>query len=298
MKNKIMLFLPLFVESCSDALAGNINTGSYKECLEGVTTRLFVATAAFRFTDLDDFKTEASWKTAIAAKSIVPLYNVYEVASANTEATKFETGNFVYTTKKEVKKMTSESYLSVCSHAQLKKVETSAYTQIFEITERGEILGVYDTDGVKIKGQDITDFDVAIRERPTTEKPAYSMVTITYRDYEEFEDRGVVVKPSWDANTLYGVFDIQLQILSASATEITFRASSGCGSTDYASLTDAMMELLDASGDAQTIDSLTYLNGVYTLGGTGLVSGTLGTIGIQTVNDMAIEAVAVPVVIV
>lgn len=299
MKNiKNFLLLPIFIESCSTETAGNINTGSLKECLEGVTSKLFLAQAGFSFATLADFKDITKWKEAIANRNILPLFDVFEVASANTEATKYETGSFVYTTKKEVKKMVAESYLSPCSHAELKKVENSTYTQVFEVTERGEILGVYATGGVKVKGQDVSNFDVSIRERPTNDKPAYSMITVTYRDFEEFEDSGIVVKPTWDPNSLNGIFGLHLKVISANATAITFTANAGCGSNLYNGLVLADMSLEDASGADQSPSSLTNTDGIYTLSGTAFESGTLSTDGTVTDGDLTYEAPDVPVVIV
>jgi hypothetical protein len=293
--NEALIFLPVFVDSCSSSTAGQLNTGSVSECLEGVTTRLALAKPNFRFTDLADFKTLSSWETAIQNKDLVPLFGVYEVASADTEAIKFETGNFSAVTKKEIKKMTSESYLSLCSHKALKSYENSGYTQVFEITENGEILGVYDPDGVRVKGQDITEFEVAIRQRAVNDKVPYSMVTITFRDFDEFEDNGIIAKPTWDANAVNGIFGLTLTVSGTpTSTEIVVSATSGCGSESYEDLVVA-----DWSYTGGTIDGSTYnaTTGLYTLTGTGLTSGTLGTNGVITSGEVLVEAIPVAVTI-
>ncbi|RLA04535.1 MAG: hypothetical protein DRQ45_00605 [Gammaproteobacteria bacterium] len=298
MKTKIInpILLPVFIDSCSSATQSQLNTGAGTECLEGVTTRLALAKTLHRFTDLDDFKLQATWDTAIESKDIVPLYGVYEVASANVEAVKYESGNFSAVTKNEIKKMTSESYLSICSHKALKSYENSGYTQVYEITENGEILGVYDSDGIQVKGQDITEFEVAIRERAVNDKVPYSMVTITFRDFNEFEDNGIIIKPSWDANVLNGIFEVSLEIVSASATEIVVSATLGCGSEPAVSLELAYWDL----ATTQTIDSSTYdaLTEHYTLGGVALVSGTLSSGGVKDVGDYKGESAGVAVTVV
>ena len=294
-QNNALIFLPVFVDSCSSSTAGQLNTGSVSECLEGVTTKLVLAKSAFRFTDIADFKTMASWTTAITNKDIVPLFGVYEVASADTEAIKFETGNFSAVTKKEIKKMTSESYLSLCSHRALKSYENSGYTQVFEITENGEVLGVYDPDGVRVKGQDITEFEVAIRQRATNDKVPYSMVTITFRDFDEFENNGIIAKPTWDANAVNGIFGITLEVQGTpSSTEIIVKATSGCGQTPYEDIV-----LADWTFGGGTIDSSAYsaTTGFYTLGGTGLTSGDLNLDGVIAHGDVLVEGTAVTVTI-
>jgi len=297
MKNKIIapIFLPIFIDSCSTATAGQLATGSAKECLEGVTTRLVLAKTSFRFTDLNDFKDTASWEAAIVSKDLVPLFGVYEVTSADTEAVKYESGNFSAVTKKEIKKVTTESYLSICSHRALKSYENSGYTQVFEVTENGEILGVYDADGVQVKGQDITEFEVAIRQRATNDKVPYSMVTITFRDFDEFEDNGIVAKPSWDANSINGIFGLTLEIQGTpSSTEIQVKAFVGCGAELYEDL--VLGDWLFSGG---TIDGSTYssVTGIYTLTGTGLVSGNLGTNGVVTTGTVNVEAINTAVTI-
>lgn len=298
-KNMKPIFLAIFIDSCSAETSAQLNTGSVKECLEGLTTKLYLGHASHRFATLDAFKDKSVWDAAIEAKEITPLYDVYEVASDNTEAAKYESGNFVYTTKKEVKKMVSESYLSLCSHRALKSYENSDYTQIYEVTEKGEVLGVWDTDGVKVKGQDISNFDVAIRERPTNDKPAFSMITVTFRDFEELEDYGIIVKPSWDPNTLNGVFELSFSIVSVSSTEIVFTATTSCGNNSYDDLSSGEIQVLDAGGTPQTVDTLTNTNGVYTAAGSSFVTGTLGTDGVITnANDILLEATHVPFTVV
>jgi len=292
------ILLPIFIDSCSSETSAQLNTGSVKECLEGLTTKLYLALNSQRFDTVDAFKDQAIWDAAILDKSIVPLFDVYEVASDNTDAVKYETGNFVYTTKKEIKKMVAESYLSICSHRALKSYENSDYTQVYEATDKGEILGVYDDDGVRVKGQDMSDFDVHIRERPTNDKPAFSMITVTFRDFEEFENNGIVVKPSWDPNTLNGIFELQLKILTTSDTEITFSALSSCGNNYYNELSDTDMLLLDAASSPQSIVSMTNANNIYTATGVALVTGTLATDGVVTINENNVESQPAAVTIV
>lgn len=292
-----MILLPVFIDSCSEETSAQLHTGSVKECLEGLTTKLALAKAAHRFDTVEDLKDKAKWDEAIIAEDIVPLFNVYEVASDNTEATIYETGNFVYTTKKEVKKMTSEAYLSVCSHRALKSYENSDYIQVYEFTEKGEILAVYDDDGVRVKGQDMSDFDVAIRERPTNDKPAYSMTTITYRDFEEFEDKGIITKPTWDPNTLNGVFALTFMVISQNATTIVVEARISCGTDTYDLLTETEFALVDAAGSPQTIDTVVNADGQYTLSGSAFETGMLSTGGIVTVGEYNLEAAPVAITI-
>ena len=282
-----MLLLPIYIDSCSSSTGATLNTGASSQCLEGVTTKLVLAKDTTRFDTIADFKDETVWAAKILAKDIVPLFSVYEVAEANTEATKYETGNFSYVTEKEVKKMTCESYLSLCSHKALKSYQNLGYNRIFEITDNGEALGVYDSDGVKVKGQKITEFDVAIRGRAVKDKPVYTMQTITFDDFEEFEDNGIIVKEAWDIEALMGIFSLRLEVQGTpTATEIQVKAYIGCGTDTFDDLVLANWKL----NTGQTITGSVNANGVYTLSGTGLVSGTLETDGVVTVDSYMYES--------
>jgi len=289
---KPLIFMPIIVESCSGATSSQKNTGSDSECLEGVTTRLAVAKSAFRFATLTSFKTLADWTTAITAKDLVPLFNVYEVADNNTEATEYETGNFSFETQKEIKKMTAESHLGLPSHAALRSYRTGDYTQVFEITEKGEVLGLYDNDGIQIKGQDITEFKVSIRNRATPDKPPFTQTDLTFRDYEEFEENAAVIKPTWDPETVDGIFNLQLEVQGTpSATEIQVKALIGNNVDTFDTL--AFGDWVFTGG---SITSHTVVAGVYILVGTGLVSGNLST-GVVSVSGKLVEAPIVAVTI-
>lgn len=295
-KNEALILLPVFIDSCSND-SNQYGTGTEGECLEGVTQKLVLAKHGFSFASLDEFRDEAKWTEYITSGDLVPLYEVFEVASANTEAVKYESGSFSYVTEKEVKKMTAESYLSICSHRAYKSYEQSNFTQVFEVTKKNEALGVYKSDGISIKGQDITDLDVAIRERPTDDKPAFSMVTVTFRDFEEFEDNGIIVKQDWSIATLNGVFEIRLQIVSADATTIVVKATVGCGSTMYEDIEQADWNLLDSGGVVQTVDGSSYAAGAYTITGTGLTSGSLGLLDVIAHGEFLVQGAQVPVTI-
>jgi hypothetical protein len=300
---KPLIFLPIFIDSCSSSGGGGqLPTGSSSECLEGLTTKLFLAKSAYRFSTIALFKTQATWDAAILAKDIVPLFPTYEVVDANTEATEYESRNFSYQTEKEVKKVTFESYLDINSHAALKSYENGDYTQVFEVTEAREILGVYDADGVQVKGQDLTRFDVSIRSRPTSEKPAYSMTTITYRDFEEFEDNGIIVKPDWDANTLDGVFNLTFQIQGTpTATTLDVKVTMNGGQDDVNTLVLVDFYLEDALGADQTstMSGINVpVNGIYNITGTGMADGLLRTNGVIDLggSGVLVEGLGVAVI--
>jgi len=286
----------VIVDNCGGSAGVSVlPLGALSECLEGVTTRLAASKEAFRFTNLTNFKSLTAWNAAILSKDIVILPNVYEVVNENTEATYFESGSFRYKTAKEVKKMTSESYVSLCTHRAIRSLQGSEYTRLFEITDKGEVLGVVDTDGIKIKGQKMSDFDVAIRERPTNDKPGFTKVTITFEDFAEFEDNGAVAKSDFLASQLNGIIGLTFVPVSASATTIIVDCGVGCSSVGFEDLVLADFKKLTAAGVEQTISGVTSSGSRYTITGTGFTDGWLTTDGVVTYGGLNYEAYPAPI---
>lgn len=219
------------LDFCKSNTNSTKNTGAYDQCFEGLLEKVFVSKKDFRFASIADFKDISVWKTAIKNKDIVPLYDAYEVAPANVESKKFESGNFAYVTEKAIKKTTFECFLGFCSHKALRSYENSEYTQLFEWTQEGVMIGVGLDDG-KVKGQEVT-LAVDIRTIQVAAKVPFTKVTVTYKDYEELEDNPVGVRMDWNAQTdLSGIYDLTLEKVSFATNEFKFTASAGCAGGD------------------------------------------------------------------
>lgn len=277
------------------------NTGhSGAQCLEGVMERVAVAKKGFSFDSVEDFKDKAKWLEAIENKDIVPLFDAFVVTPANTEATNYTAGSFKYQTSPAVKVTTFESYLGFCSHAALKSYAKSEYTQVFEFNNDGSIVGVDAGPGTgqarKVKGQELSDLNVGIRTVATAEKPAFSLVTLTYDDYNELEDNAVVVKPTWRHADIDGIYDVELtQVGTASATSIKFSATRDCGKTKVTTFVAADIIVRDPDGGVETVTFVAAdADGVYTVTGTGFTTGTTVEVdGVVAVSEVLYEGVEV-----
>jgi hypothetical protein len=274
--------MKIYNDICTNADSKTLNTGASEQCLESVTVMAFIAKDGFAFASVAEFKTKAAWDAAITAKDVVPLYEMYEVTPANTDATYFESRNWRHRTSKATKITNWEAYLGLCSHAALKSYENSEYTRIFEVTEDGDIIGVYDSDNTGVRGQLLKQFDVGIRTIATTEKNAYTPVTMTYDDHEELEKWGVIVTPDFNPITsLEGVFEVTInQSGAGSGTLITFTAFVGCTGKVATGL-ETELALLDGLGADQGATIAHIGNGTYTATGTGFVDGTISTEGVK-----------------
>ena len=263
-------------QSCSNAQV--MGTASVVECLEAVTTLLVVTKENFAFPNMADAMDLAKWNEAIGAGNIVPLYQMYELTPANTEEQFYESRNFKKRVAKATKVTTFENYLSLCSHKALKSYQNSEFTRVFEITEDGEIIAV--RDGLKIKGQRIKDFNVGIRNAATLDKVPFTLVTMTYGDYEELEKNGFVYKPNFDGNSdLDSIYAANIDIISASGTQIDFTVTT-CEGSAVQNLKDGDIVVLSAATGAEQTVTVTETGGVYSATGSNLVSGLIGLKGI------------------
>lgn len=271
------------------------NTGhSGNECLESVLKRNMVAKTAFRFDTVADFKDKAKWITAVANKDIVPLYDAYAVAAANVAQKKFESGNFSIVTEDAIKKTKYESYLGFCSHKALASYEESEYTQVFEFNKDGSLIGVQDSDGIKVKGQDLTNLSVGIRNIATDAKPPFSEVEMTYRDFKELQDNFVVVLPTWSDKDVQGVFDVELSQVAMTTTSIKVGLTLECSGTDVTNFIAANFIVRDVAGAVQTVSFVPYdsVNKCYEFTGTGFLVGfTVELNGVITVVNSNYELV-------
>jgi hypothetical protein len=279
-------------QECKNKKKAKKNTGAKEQCLEGLTIKTAVHIPGFKFDSIADSKDKAKWDTAIAAKQIIPLYEVEELASANTEDTVFEGRRNQYITSSGKKVSTYNSFLSLCSHSALKTYHKSELG-LFEFTEDGAIKGVINDDGT-VKGQSIV-MNVGKRIDPTADRPASTQVTLNYKDYNEFEDDGAIFRPEgWGADDIYGIFDVTINQISASATEIEFTATDGCsgGDEELTAFLAANIVVKDTTGATETVSFVpANSEGVYKVTGTGFTNGfTVGLNGVVTQTGISYES--------
>lgn len=278
-------------QECKNKKKAKKNTGAKEQCLEGLTIKTAVHVPGFSFESIADAKDKTKWDAAVAAKKVIPLYEVEELASANTENTVFEGRRNQYITAEGKKISTYNSFLSLCSHSALKSYHKSELG-LFEFTEDGAIKGVIEDDGT-VKGQAIV-MNVGKRIDPLADRPASTGVTLNYKDFNEFEDDGAIFRPEgWGADDLYGIFDITINQVSATSTEIKFTATDGCsgGDEEITSFLAANIVVKDLDG---ATESVTFVpadsEGVYTVTGTGFATGfTIGLNGVVTQTGTSYE---------
>lgn len=250
----------------------NKNTGANDQFREGVVIRHALATDEQEFATVEAAKTLATWKADVDLKKIIPLFELEELAVADTEDTFFE-GNSKYKTKNGKKIRTFNCMIGVNSHAALASYNGKTM-RIYEFTDAQEIKGV-SPDGVKVRGQLVT-IEVGKRIDAMPDKPAYSPVTLTYADYKDFEKNAAIIKPTWSHIEVNGIFDAKIVVVSSSATSVKFKVLSGDALDPVTSLETADVTFKTAGGVAVTHSFVVAdANGVYELTGTGFVTGNV-----------------------
>ncbi len=274
--------MKIYNDTCGADALNPGNTGANSQCLESVTVMTFLAKDGFKFDSVADFKDLAKWQEAVQNRDVVPLFEMYELTPNNTDATFYESRNFRKRTQKATKITDFEVYLGYCSHAALKAYENSEWNRVFEVTEDGDILGVYATDGVGVQGQKLKNFDVGIRTAATVDKPPYTMVSMTFQDHEEVEMGAVLSTPDFDPiDDIKGIYNVDIsQSGSASATLVTFTAFIGCDQ-DVATGLESELALVDEAGVDQGASIAAIGNGTYTATGTGFTNGYITTEGVK-----------------
>lgn len=259
------------IVECSQAEASTLNTGAKEQCLNGPVVRHALAQTDQEFDTATAAKTLATWRAAEASKEIIPLFEIEQLAVADTEDTYYEARKR-YKTKNGKKIRTFECHLGVCSHRALASYNGKKM-RIYEFTDAQEIKATT-VDGVKVRGQLVT-IEVGKMIDATDEKPQYTPVTVTYEDYKEFENGPVILKPTWSHIELQGIFDVTLALSGTpTATSIKFTASAGCSGDDVVTAFEsADITLKTALGVAVTHSFVAAdANGVYELTGTGFVN--------------------------
>lgn len=278
-------------QECKVSSTAGKNTGAKEQCFEGLFIRPALAVLGFSFASADEAKDIANWNTAIAEKKIIPLYDVEEFASANTEDTFFEGRTKKYRTAIGKKSSTFSSFLGLCSHSALKSYHGKEM-QLFEFTEDGAIKAVINADG-SIKGQKV-NLMVGKRVDATADRPPSTLVTVDYNDADEFEDNGAILRPTWESSEIYGIFDVEIAQVSASATVIEVTVQEGCAGAGekLTSLVDGDLVVKNGAGEIVAVSFVTAdANGVYQLSGTGFTTGhTVSLNGVVSNLGMSYEA--------
>lgn len=282
--------MAIYVECAEDAQGRN--TGALSQCLDGITVKFVLAPLGTQQFDTKILaKSLAEWKTQIADKLLIPLYDVENLAIADVEPTYEETRKEKLKITNGKKVTTLEYKLGMCSHNALTSYDGKKM-QVYEITEDNELVAI-SKDGTIVNGQTVL-VEVGMYKRTVKDKKNYTPVTLSYLDYKELEQNGVKLQLPFGESDVLGIFDAQIVQVSASATNVKFQVLAGCDQTPVKGLVDGDFTFKTALGvDVVHTFVSADADGIYTFTGTGFVTGNIiNTDGVVSTTEFSVEAIA------
>lgn len=275
---------------CKDQ-EGLVNTGADDQCYLGLTTKFAVAPDMdFGFDTLENLKDKEEWIDAISEKQIYPLYEAEELALANTEPTFYEGRRRNYKTTDAKPITTFRSVLSLCSYRALKRFDGKA-VRVYELTEDRGVRAVNVDD--KFKGQKAI-LQIGLLEDPVADGVQSAIVTVNYTDKNEYYENGVnAFLDGWGDQDINGIFDVNLVLVSASATSIKFKTLSNCGSKPIRLFESGDVVVKNTTGVTQVTSFVAPdADGIYEVTGTDFANNfTVELNGVVTKGGYSYEAV-------
>lgn len=262
-------------ELCAKGSSTIKNPNGHKQCPETSIRLAVFAKSGFAYESIEAFKEEVNTDNAIKAKDIIPSYLVEENDNANTEET-LQEGTFTeFVTSEGKRGITLTFYTSVCSDEFLNSIKNSEYNALLSVNQGGDV-SCRVKEG-KVYGEKIQSLRVAVREGATPSAVPKTVITIIFED--RFKD---ILVPDFNFGDKEGVYDLDFEVVSVSATELAFKSTLGCSGTLVSSLEAGDIRLVDANGNNVTFDFVgANANGVYTLTNTALATGVkLETAGV------------------
>jgi len=257
-------------EVCASGNGSQVkNLGGKQQCIEGAVITAFLAKEDFYFESIIDAKDKAKILEAIGNKNLVPLPTFETVEDENTEATIVEKRTRTIVTKEGVAGSRYGIDASMCTYAALKTYQNSNYTRIFEITDADDEEMTCDIIDGKVYGRKLTSTIVNQRTRTNLENDANVPLSLKFD-----EDTYSIIKTGGGYDDIEGVFDVAINQVSASSTEIKVSVTTDCSGTNINSFEDGNLVVKDATGAVQSVTfTEADAGGVYTITGTGFADG-------------------------
>lgn len=268
----------MITKVCSSSLynIGSLDCNKSNPFLD--TVSLFLS-LGHEFATFADFADEDKWKAAIKAGTITPLHGVVEIEDQSEEPRYYEAPNGVRVPRGLGKYR--HTYLFNLTFEQHKALQSyrGADLDIFTLDDAGNISG-FSPDGVKVKGFDLSMFNPEkMRSAGQDNTPAWSPVVVDQLDAKQWNEKGVFVNPGWLATELLPIVDVELSIVSASATTVVAKVAYIAGIAS-----DGSDEAIGVAGIPEvdfifttTVPTSMVDNGdgTYTFTGAAMVSGSV-----------------------
>lgn len=263
-------------DRCSAASATPKNTGKKAQCHNKPFYTFLKWRNGFKFDSVADATNEAKIREAVKNKDIIPTYHIDGIADNETANVVFDLRNSTEEMKAAIAGSTYSFRLSTCSHAALKSLENAGYKNGTRITQDNYMRCVVNEDGT-VSPEIFSSFFVGTQKEATLTEPALTEVSIKYGDYVP-SDKLV----NFDIANMEGILDLDFVIVSATATEIKFKAVDSCAGSNVTDLVLAELAVKDTDGADYAFSLVAPdASGIYTATGTAFATGfTIGTKGV------------------
>lgn len=245
------------------------------KALKGVIFTL----AEFSFADAEAFATKDNWVTGIKNGQVFPMpsLNTYENNSVEATYNESETQKRTLTRQGDYRYNYAWN-LPFDTHKKLQSFRNGAL-RAFHVDEAGNIMGTVE-DG-EIKGFSIGMINPLKMQyvAASADTPALSRVEVDYDDYREWDAYGTYVESAFSALKLEPLTDVNLEVVSSSASEVVVKVYSTSGLASDG--TKAMVGIPGIIEDDFTVGFGTATgftdneDGTYKFEGTGFTTGTI-----------------------
>lgn len=269
----------------------NIGVSSCKKIPE-LITQIITTPNDFSLSEADA-NDPAKWQEALLASKRNRIY-LWPTAALFENAAEDAVYEETVTSTQKVRDGRYRFRLSFAENLELHKAMYShngGTGRVFLIDIKGNVTGTTKTDGsfagirmdmLSVEKLMLNDGSV------TTKTPVY----VSMKDNKDIDRDGAMIDGDF-VSDLIGLTSVKLEVIgSPTATEIQVSVKSTLDNSPLTGLVVGDFVLLDGSSAAQTIDSIAEPNddGIYTLTGTGLVTGTLSLVTAANLSIPGFEA--------
>lgn len=262
------------------------NTASRSQCYEKNAKTIALVDKGFKFASVAIARELINYNKEKRLKNIVPLQDIHGIEDNIVEASYQERIRDKQKTKSAIDGVSYTFHLSTNGHKAIESYDDTKDFDVFIFTEDDKLICVEDKDG-KVGGIPIRSFSVGSRIQAKPDSVPSTKVDIQFKKHDPS-----IISLNFYSDDLEGVYDLDLEVVSATSTTIEFKATSfgkdvtGLSSDNIVLKDDSMATL---SFSLVTFDADTK---TYKITGTGFANGyTLDLDGVQEAGLITYESV-------
>jgi hypothetical protein len=188
----------------------------------------------FSFATTADFSDKTKWLEGIAAGNILPVPEVLEQEGQDVEDSIYESTSGTKVLNFEGKGGMMYKVLLPFAQHKILRSYSQKNLKVFLVDMNNRVIGV-SNDGTTVEGFSLSYLNVSKQKMPTPDSPAFTEITLQYKDISEWDENRVVIKPTWLASGLTGVLKVDVTVSTVS----TFVFTASVAYVDASMLTSA-----------------------------------------------------------